>query len=154
MKKIIALMIAVCLAALCAPAVSAEEHGYTDLGLTDGELILVAKALAAETSGRNYLTKTCVAAMLFNRMKDEVLHRSAQDAVYEQGAFLFTDKTSIDEVDTESKAFEEYRYLVRLVYEYGIDPTCGALFCFEEGDTDAEDFTVTIKTDGLIFAAP
>ncbi|MBQ7670936.1 MAG: hypothetical protein IJS45_09485 [Clostridia bacterium] len=155
MKKAIIFILLLALAlAAAVPAYAADKDKYLSLSLTDDELTLVAKALAAETAGKNYLTKTCVAAMLFNRMADGVLKRSAHDAVYESGALLFADGDAIDSVDTEDGAFEEYLYLARIVYKYGIDPTCGALFCFTEDDPDAGCFTVTIKTDGLIFASP
>ena len=155
MKKLIIFILSLALAlAAATSARAAEKDKYASLSLTDGELTLVAKALAAECAGKNFLTKTCVAAMLFNRMTDEVLRRSAHDAVYERGALLFANEDSIDSVDTGDEAFCEYYYLARIVYNYGIDPTCGALFCFKEDDPDAADFTVTIKTDHLLFAAP
>ena len=155
MKKFIIFIILLALSFSSAVSVfAADKDKYETLSLTDDELTLVAKALAAECAGKNYLTKTCVAAMLFNRMTDGILKRSAHDAVYESGALLFADGDDIDSVDTKDEAFKEYLYLTRIVYKYGIDPTFGALFCFTEDDPDAADFTVTIKTDHLLFASP
>ena len=126
---------------------------YSSLDLTEDDLELVARAVRAETEGENFLIKTCVTSMIFNRLTDPILGCGVEEAVYDGGAFLRADRASIDKEVSDAE-IEEYIILAKTVRHYGIDPTCGALFCFRENDCDADYFTVTLEVDGLRFAAP
>ena len=155
MRKITSFLIAsfIALALACSSFALCVNDRYKALGLSDGDLELIARAVRAEAAKENCLTKICVASMIMNRLCDGVLPRDAKSAVYEPGAFLFADRKSIDE-DAGEDEMLEYETLVILVYEYGIDPTCGALFCFTEDDPEALCFDVTITVGGLSFARP
>ncbi|MBR0302402.1 MAG: hypothetical protein IJQ80_00975, partial [Clostridia bacterium] len=126
---------------------------YRALALDEESLDLVSRAVCVEGDGKSCLAKACIASMLFNRMSDEYLSRSATEAVYESGALIRAEKEDVD-APISPDALYECRTLVRLVYYFGIDPTCGALFCFCDGDPEADQFFVTISLDGLVFAAP
>ena len=126
---------------------------YRPLSLDNGSLELIARAVCVEGEGKSYLAKACIASMILNRMTDETLSRGAGETVYERGAFLRAKRERIDSKLPEG-ALDECISLVKLVYYFGIDPTCGAIFCFYDGDDDADSFNVTIAVDGLVFAKP
>ncbi len=121
--------------------------------LTEEDLMLISKAVHAEAAGKSYLVKVCITSMIFNRIKDSLLPDTAYETVMQNGAFLKATPEAISE-DVAEGELEEYVILTDLVYKYGIDPTCGALFCIESTDPDKYSFDATIETDGLIFAKP
>ena len=121
--------------------------------LSDDEIVLISKAVRLETQGKSYLSKVCVTAMIFNRIRDSLLPNGVYATVMQKGAFLVADPDTIRK-DVSADELEEYTILTELVYKFGIDPTCGALFIMEEGDPDIELFTVTLKVEGLVFAKP
>ena len=137
---------------ISAPTVYASEN-YRVLDLSDRDIELISRAVCIEGAERSYLAKACIASMIFNRMKDDTLRRTMPEAIYERGAFIRAKAEDI-EGDLPDDALDECETLVRLVYLYGIDPTCGALFSFLEGDADAEDFKITLSVDGFVFARP
>ncbi len=155
MKKLIVFLILMVVVTAHATASFAEQYRaeYKDLSLSEKDVALIARAVRAEMPDKSYLTKACVAAMILNRMKDPILHGDAEKTVYAKGAFLYADKEAIDRPVTDEELFE-YTTLVKLVVDYGIDPTCGALFCFTEGDENVSRFTVTFEIEGFLFAAP
>ena len=124
--------------------------GYKELALTDGDIELTARAVRAETDGENFLIKACVTAMIYNRVKDPLMPDSVRGVVFEKGAFTRAARDDIEK-DVPQSELEEYTVLARLVYEYGIDPACGALFCYREGAVP-HGCKVTLSVDGLVFA--
>jgi len=155
MKKILRTIVILLIVSAATTSSDAGRYvtEYKSLSLTEEDVKLIAKAVRAEVPNESYLTKACVAAMIMNRMKDPVLGANAADTVYEDGAFLYANKASIDRDVSDEELFE-YTALVKLVAEYGIDPTCGALFCFTEGDRAARRFSITLSSDGFLFAKP
>ena len=133
--------------------VKAEESNYKKLNISNDDITLISKTVRAESKGYSYLTKACVTAMILNRLQREDLSDDVEETVFEKGAFLIADKTSISETVSEEE-LSEYIVLTKLIYEYNIDPTCGAVFCFYENDPDISDFNVTISIEGLVFAKP
>ena len=91
--------------------------------------------------------------MILNRMIDPEIPDTVSGVIYEPGAFLAADEESIDEKASPDE-LEEYIILAKLIYAYGIDPTCGAVFCFFENDPEASDLNITISVEGLVFAKP
>jgi len=126
---------------------------YGGLSLSEDDLTLISRAVRAEAKEECYLVKVCVTSMILNRIKDELFPNDAASVVLERGAFRVADRRTICERVDDDELLE-YTLLSKLVYENGIDPTCGALFCFTEGDNDADYFNVTIEVDGLYFAKP
>ena len=115
-------------AALFTPAVAAAEKYdvcYKDLELSDEDIELTAKAVRSAAEGKNFLVKAAVTAIIYNRVKDQITADSVKGAVSCALPGLgFEDP----EKDPSSDGLEEYKVLARLVYEYGIDPSCGAVF--------------------------
>lgn len=148
MKKTVLILITFIIMAFSVPPSSAIYRAdYGGLELTEAEKDNIAKAVAEECRGRSYFVKTCVTAVILNRLlcpllPDEVEAVSDDRAVFGED-FEEPDGDELFEAST----------LLRLVLENGVDPTCGALFIMRKGD-DAAPFTVTLETDGLVFARP
>ncbi|MBR6918049.1 MAG: cell wall hydrolase [Clostridia bacterium] len=156
MKKLITCLVILSLfASFPAQRAKGERYraDYSGIELSESDEELIARAVRAEAKDENFLIKICVCSMLFNRMKDEYLPDTAQGTVYEPGAFLFASKESIEK-DVDASELKSYLLLVRLICAEGIDPTCGALFCFFDNDPRSDIVTKTIEVDGLVFAKP
>lgn len=154
MKRINRFIIAMLILSL-AVRQTAVSHAaeYTSLSLTDEDIDLIARAVCAEAGEEDHIIKACVASMIMNRLQDPAFPDSVDETVYERGAFLFAKRENIDCDLPEADLFD-CRILTKIIYTYGIDPTCGALFCFTDGDPDADDMNVTVKFDGFVFAKP
>ncbi len=150
MKRMIVLLLA--LVSLSSSPLENAPSRYKELALSDGEIELAARAVRAETDGENFLIKACVTAMIFNRLNDVLMPNDMRAVVFEKGAFT---RATRDEIEKEVSPdeLEEYVVLARLVYEYGIDPACGALFCFEGEDDLPPGYRITLSVDGFVFAA-
>ena len=122
---------------------------YSSLTLTDADAAVVARAVAAEGRGRCCLIKTCIAAVIYNRLLCDMLPGEVSGVAWDGAVFPGARDTG----PTDDEIFEAST-VSSLVLAHGIDPTCGALFIMEEGDPDIELFTVTLKVEGLVFAKP
>ena len=122
---------------------------YSALALPDADAALVARAVAAEGRGRCCLIKTCIAAVIYNRLLCDMLPDEVCDVAWDDAVF----PGARDTEPTDDETFEAST-VSSLVLCHGIDPTCGALFIMEEDDPDLELFTVTLKVEGLAFAKP
>ncbi len=155
MKKTVFLIVFVlALSHICINSAGAESYraDYKTLSLTEEDLVLASKAVRAEASGENYLVKACVTAMIFNRLSGDP-ESGMKGAVYGCRTFLNADTSSIDKDVSEDELYE-YTVLAKLVYEYGIDPTCGATLCFDASGKEAYGCEITISVGGRIFAKP
>ena len=133
-----------------APRVSASYRAnYSDLKLSDGDRSLIARAVASEGRGRCFLVKTCIAAVICNRLLCDMLPDDVGRIAWDGAVFPRAEQYE----PTDDEMYEASTVL-SLVLEHGIDPTCGALFIMEKGDGDADLFTVTLELEGLIFAKP
>ncbi len=122
---------------------------YSALSLSDGERALVARAVAAEGRGKCYLIKTCIAAVIYNRLLCDMLPGDAGLVAWDGAVF-----PGADEYEPTNDELAEASTVSSLVLNYGIDPTCGALFIMEKDDPDASPFTVTLEVENLIFTKP
>jgi|GEM_PF-2534336 len=152
-RAFIVLLITVISLCASAPCCAVHRSDYKSLNLSDDDLLLISKAVCADAGNENYLIKACVTSMLLNRISDGFFPNDASSVIFENGALLFADKETVEKIQNDD-ALLEYTLLTKIIYEYGIDPSCGALFCFMDGDSDIEDFNVTIEIDGLVFAKP
>ena len=148
MKRIIT-FIALSLALIFPGTVGASAP---PLSLTEEEIELTARAVRAKTGGENFLIKTCVTAMIFNRLKDPSMPDSIKGVVFD-GAFLTASGEDAGE-EIPCEELEEYVVLAKLVSFYGIDPACGATFCFTGGEPVPENFVVTLSSGNFVFAKP
>jgi len=149
MKRFIASIIIILSLSVTA---SAENYsGYRELALSESDIELAARAVRAAAGEENYLVKACVTSMIFNRLRDPAMPDSMEEVIFENGVFLTAAREEIEK-EVPPDELEEYTVLARIVYEYGIDPACGALFCFEEGDDVPRRFVITLSVDGKVFA--
>ena len=151
MKRMIASIIIILVLSVTASAEGLS--GYRELALSEDDLAIAARAVRAAAGDENYLIKACLTSMIFNRLKDPAMPDRMEDVIFENGVFLGAPREEIEKEVPQSE-LEEYTVLARTVYEYGIDPACGALFCFEEGDDVPLRYTVTLSVDGKVFAKP
>ena len=122
---------------------------YSALSLTDGGKASIARAVAAEGRDKCYLIKTCIAAVIYNRLLCDMLPDDVGLVAWDGAVFPGADKYE----PTNDELFEAST-VSSLVLDHGIDPTCGALFIMEKDDPDASLFTVTLEVESLIFARP
>ena len=122
---------------------------YKDLALSDDDVVLTAKAVREYADGKNFLVKAAVTAMIYNRIGDPALPSDVEGALSCPRPALVPSPGVVP-----YDMLEEYVVLAKLVRDYGIDPTCGAVFCFVEGDPAARGYDVTLILDGLVFAKP
>lgn len=106
MKKAYIIIMILFIALTSSSSAARPESSYRALALDDRALEGVAEAVRRDAAGENYLVKVCTAAMYLNRIARGEAVPSPSGNIYD---------------DTD-----EYLITVKLVYEYGIDPTCGS----------------------------
>lgn len=92
------------------------------INLTDEQLNLLSKLIAAEARGESYEGQVAVAAVVLNRVQDERFPNSIEGVIYQKNAFSVVKNGYIYENATE----ESYKAAKDALY--GNDPTNDAIY--------------------------
>ncbi len=92
------------------------------INLTDEQLNLLSKLIAAEARGESYEGQVAVAAVVLNRVQDERFPNSIEGVIYQKNAFSVVKNGYIYENATE----ESYKAAKDALY--GNDPTNNAIY--------------------------
>lgn len=131
MKKAYIIIMILFIALTSSSSAARPESSYRALALDDRALEGVADAVRRDAEGENYLVKLCTAAMYLNRIaRGEAAPEATGDA---------------------PDGNDEYLITVKIVYEYDIDPTCGATRRITREEARGIE-GVTIVIDDVAFA--
>ena len=100
----------------------AEEETQAVMSLSDEQLNLLSKLVAAEARGESYEGQVAVAAVVINRVKDPRFPNTIKDVIYQKNAFSVVKDGSINMQPTESA------YTAAQDALYGNDPTNNAIY--------------------------
>lgn len=100
----------------------AEEETQAVMSLSDEQLNLLSKLVAAEARGESYEGQVAVAAVVLNRVKDSRFPDSIEGVIYQKNAFSVVRDGYIDAQPTE----ESYKAAKDALY--GSDPTNDAIY--------------------------
>ena len=92
------------------------------ISLSDDQLYLLSKLVAAEARGESYQGQVAVAAVVLNRVQDSRFPDSIEDVIYQKNAFSVVKNGSINVQPTE----ESYKDAKDALY--GNDPTNDAIY--------------------------
>ena len=92
------------------------------ISLSDDQLYLLSKVVAAEARGESYQGQVAVAAVVLNRVQDSRFPDSIEDVIYQKNAFSVVKNGSINVQPTE----ESYKAAKDALY--GNDPTNDAIY--------------------------
>ena len=100
----------------------AQEETQAVMRLSDEQLNLLSKLVAAEARGESYEGQVAVAAVVLNRVKDARFPDSIEGVIYQKNAFSVVRDGYIDAQPTE----ESYKASKEALY--GSDPTNNAIY--------------------------
>ncbi|MBU5335797.1 cell wall hydrolase [Intestinibacter bartlettii] len=100
----------------------AQEETQAVMRLSDEQLNLLSKLVAAEARGESYEGQVAVAAVVLNRVKDARFPDSIEGVIYQKNAFSVVRDGYIDAQPTE----ESYKAAKEALY--GSDPTNNAIY--------------------------
>lgn len=100
----------------------AQEETQAVMRLSDEQLNLLSKLVAAEARGESYEGQVAVAAVVLNRVKDTRFPDSIEGVIYQKNAFSVVRDGYIDAQPTE----ESYKAAKEALY--GSDPTNNAIY--------------------------
>ena len=99
-----------------------NEDKKEGISLSDDQLYLLSKLVAAEARGESYQGQVAVAAVVLNRVQDSRFPDSIEDVIYQKNAFSVVKNGSINVQPTE----ESYKAAKDALY--GNDPTNDAIY--------------------------
>ena len=99
-----------------------NENKKQVVSLSDDQLYLLSKLVAAEARGESYKGQVAVAAVVLNRVQDSRFPDSIEDVIYQKNAFSVVKNGSISIQPTE----ESYKAAKDALY--GNDPTNNAIY--------------------------
>ena len=100
----------------------ADEETQAVMSLSDEQLNLLSKLVAAEARGESYEGQVAVAAVVLNRVKDSRFPDSIEGVIYQKNAFSVVRDGYINAQPTE----ESYKAAKDALY--GNDPTNDAIY--------------------------
>ena len=122
--------------------------------LTEDEIDLIARLVAAEAGNRPYMTKVCLAALILNRIESNLFPSTAVGVIFENGEFESVSAGLVTEngegEDTSSVRYYSAKKAVLKAAD-GYDPTNGAVY-FSSSDEVLPSANTTYKCGGVIFS--